>query len=442
VATRSNEGHAGAASSVSGTTAPSRSTAESHTRALSWAVHWVYPTGRIIPLHEGTVTVGRDRSCDCVLDDSEISRHHLTLTVGGAGCRLVDHGSSNGTRVNDVRVRSANLNDGDVLRLGSSVGVVVFAVNAAAPRRTLAVTEGRAYVGSAKLGNVTERARLLSALSEPVLVHGETGAGKEAIASLLHGARNVARRVSVNCARLDGDLAASEIFGHVRGAFSGAHRDHQGAAKAADGGTLFLDEVAELGPKAQALLLRFLQSGEVMPVGGARPVHVSARIVTATHADLPGLCRQGAFREDLYHRLSVHVIEVPPLRERREDILALFEELAGRGADGLTPGFVNALLLGDWRGNVRELVNVAARLRASYASDPRWGHRLLEQVRPSKNALAEEASAQPVVARELTEEDWKRLSREHGGVAAAIARATKLSVSNVKRYLKRYGLAR
>jgi two-component system NtrC family response regulator len=442
MAIRSNEGHAGVASSRSGTTAPSRSTAESHTRALSWAIHWVYPRGQIVPLREGTVTVGRDRTCDCVLDDNEISRHHLTLTIGSTGCRFVDHGSSNGTRVNDIRVGSANLNDGDVLRLGSSVGVVVFAVNASTPRRTLAVTEGRSYVGSAKLGNATERGRLLSALTDPVFVHGETGAGKEAIASLLHGARDPARWVSVNCARLDGDLAASEIFGHVRGAFSGAHRDHQGAAQAADGGTLFLDEVAELGPKAQALLLRFLQSGEVTPVGGSRPVHVSARVVTATHADLAGLCRQRAFREDLYHRLSVHVIEVPALRERREDILALFEEHAGRGADGFTPGFVNVLLLGEWRGNVRELVNVAARLRASYGSEPRWDHHLLEQVRPSKNAPAEEPSAQQVVARRLTEEDWKRLSREHRGVAADIARATKLSVSNVKRYLKRHGLAR
>lgn len=422
---------------MANTTLPAQSTDAPAGRALEWAVHWVYPVAGVLPLGEGKTTLGRDKDRDWVLDDDQASRRHATLVVSGATCTILDHGSSNGVSVNRERITDAKLRDGAVIRCGNSVGVLVFAHGARLPPSTLVTFEQQPYVGSGKLRGVVEHARRIAALDDPVLIHGETGTGKEAVALLLHGdGRDRRKWIALNCARLQPNLAASELFGHERGAFSGADQAHVGAAVRADGGTLFLDEIAELEPAVQAQLLRFLATGEVTPVGGSRSLRSAARVVTATHKDLRALSRTSAFREDLFHRLSMQELEMPALRERREDILGLFEHFAGRSRAGMSAGFVVELLLGEWRGNVRELRNVAARLRASHGAEAVWSHHLA----PAPPAVVAAAHRDERPARELSRNDWIGLHNLHRGNAAEIARATGFSESSVKRYLKLHGM--
>ncbi len=204
----------------------------------------------------------------------------------------------------------------------------------------------------------------------PVLVVGETGPGKELVARAIHRHSRRASRpfVPINCGALPEGLLESELFGHVRGAFTGAVADKKGLFEQAHGGTLFLDEVGEMSPALQVRLLRTLELGELRPVGGSRMLTIDARVIAATHRDLEQAVREGTFRQDLFYRLNVLTIRVPPLRERREDVpllaahfLAGFAE-RGHPTASLTPAAAAALAAHDWPGNVRELENTLERL--------------------------------------------------------------------------------
>ncbi len=204
----------------------------------------------------------------------------------------------------------------------------------------------------------------------PVLVVGETGTGKELVARAIHRHSRRASRpfVPINCGALPEGLLESELFGHVRGAFTGAVADKKGLFEQAHGGTLFLDEVGEMSPALQVRLLRTLELGELRPVGGSRMLTIDARVIAATHRDLEQAVREGTFRQDLFYRLNVLTIRVPPLRERREDVpllaahfLAGFAE-RGHPTASLTPAAAAALAAHDWPGNVRELENTLERL--------------------------------------------------------------------------------
>jgi two-component system response regulator AtoC len=206
-----------------------------------------------------------------------------------------------------------------------------------------------------------------------VLVRGETGTGKELVGSLLHAQsrRAAGPLVRFNCSAIPAELAEAELFGHSRGAFTGATQARPGFFAEADGGTLVLDEVGELPIAVQAKLLRALQDGEIQPVGSGRVEKVDVRIVACTHRDLAADAREGRFREDLYYRLAVVELVVPPLRDRREDIPALAREFALRyaerfGVEGarLAPEVVERLVAADWPGNVRQLENAVARMLA------------------------------------------------------------------------------
>ncbi|HSD65613.1 MAG TPA: sigma-54 dependent transcriptional regulator [Vicinamibacteria bacterium] len=211
---------------------------------------------------------------------------------------------------------------------------------------------------------------LACASDAPVLVTGETGTGKELVARAIHrhGPRSARPFVPVNCGALPEGLLESELFGHLRGAFTGAVADKKGLFEEARGGTIFLDEIGEMSPALQVRLLRTLELGEVRPVGSSRAMNVDVRVIAATHRDLERAAREGAFRQDLFYRLHVFAIRVPPLRERREDIpLLVAHFLAGfasrdRGPASLTPGALAALAAHDWPGNVRELENTLERL--------------------------------------------------------------------------------
>ncbi len=232
---------------------------------------------------------------------------------------------------------------------------------------------------SAPMQHVVRMASQVAATDSPVLVTGETGTGKGVLASAIHAWSERARGpfVSLNCAALPETLIESELFGHVRGAFSGATSDRLGRFKAADGGTLFLDEVGEIPPALQAKLLRAVQDGCFEPVGSDRTVRVDVRIVAATNIDLQRAIADGSFREDLYYRLAVFPIHMPPLRAHIEDLPAIarsfLDDLSrrtGRGPWDIDEAQLHALCARDWPGNIRELVNVLE--RATILAEGRW----------------------------------------------------------------------
>jgi hydrogenase-4 transcriptional activator len=230
--------------------------------------------------------------------------------------------------------------------------------------------EERLIGGDTGLAAVMARARMVSRSAAPVLLFGETGTGKEIIARAIHEHspfRNGPFR-RVNCGAIASELIDSELFGHEPGAFTGAVSRRKGWFEQADGGTLFLDEVGELAPAAQVRLLRVVQDGEVVRVGGERPIRVHVRIVAATHRDLPAMVESQTFREDLYYRLAVFPIVIPPLRDRPADIRAFAEYFAERAANRfgvravpVSDDDVQALAEYRWPGNVREMAAVMDR---------------------------------------------------------------------------------
>lgn len=227
-----------------------------------------------------------------------------------------------------------------------------------------------AVSNSPGMAEVVRLARRVAASASPVLILGETGAGKELLAEAVHAwsPRRARPFIKLNCSAIPEGLAESELFGHTKGAFSGAERARPGRFLSADGGTLLLDEVGDMPLSAQAKLLRVLQEGTFEQVGSDRSVHVDVRVVAATHQDLSALVRAGLFRGDLYYRIAVFPLHLPPLRERTEDIplicqrvLAHMHVLSGRGPFRLSEAAIAALRENPWPGNVRELQNTLER---------------------------------------------------------------------------------
>src|ERR1043166_855831 len=223
---------------------------------------------------------------------------------------------------------------------------------------------------SGALGKVLDVVRKVSKSNTTVLVRGETGTGKELIAGAVHHNSTRAARnfIKVNCAALQENLLESELFGHEKGAFTGADKQRIGRFEQADGGTLFLDEIGDMSPSTQAKILRVLQEHEFERLGGTRTLRVDVRLIAATNRDLPGMVQAGLFREDLYYRLNVVSIEMPPLRERKDDIVPLantfirrFSAELKKKIDGLEPDAQKLLMRYNWPGNIRELENTIER---------------------------------------------------------------------------------
>ena len=223
---------------------------------------------------------------------------------------------------------------------------------------------------SAKMSQAVEAARKVASTSSTVLLLGESGTGKELFARLIHNwsKRKQGAFVAINCVGLSKELLESELFGHERGAFTGAHQLKKGKMELAHRGTVFLDEIGDVSPEIQTKLLRFLQERQFERVGGNEPIHVDVRIIAATNRNLQAAVREGHFREDLFYRLNVVPIRLPALRERKEDIPDLsqffaerFAKEAKRSGGAITPEAMQNLLAHDWPGNVRELANVIER---------------------------------------------------------------------------------
>ena len=229
---------------------------------------------------------------------------------------------------------------------------------------------GNVICSSRGMRKVMQLVAKVAPATSTVLITGETGTGKDVIARAIHynSPRHQAPFVVADCASLADSLLESELFGHVRGAFTGAIKDRKGLAETARGGTLFLDEISTISPHLQGSLLRLIQEREIRPVGSDKPIPVDVRIIGATNRDLQELVRQGTFREDLFYRLSVFAIALPPLRERREEIpllahhfMSRFSEEVHKAVDGIAPQAMALLEAHDWPGNVRELENVIER---------------------------------------------------------------------------------
>lgn len=310
--------------------------------------------------------LGQSLACEFQLSDRTVSRRHLSLDVRADRVRVCDLGSSNGTRVNGVRIFEAELAGGELLQLGASS--LRLELGEAEPQTVL--SEGSQF--GTTIGASTEMRRLyplcerLAASNVPVVIEGETGTGKEVLAESLHrqSARADQPFVVFDCTTVPAQLVEAELFGHDRGAYTGAVNARAGVFQEADGGTLFIDEIGDLELSLQPKLLRAIERNEVRPLGSRGAVRVDVRIIAATRRDLDREVQAGRFRDDLFHRLAVTRIELPPLRARKGDIALLATHLCRQlGHD--PSELPNALLLNweqaPWPGNVRELRNAVAR---------------------------------------------------------------------------------
>jgi DNA-binding NtrC family response regulator len=319
--------------------------------------------------------VGRGRGCTVGLPDARISREHATVETQPRGLFVRDLGSRHGSFVNGVRVGPEGLaaSDGAVVRFGDTLLIVADDVerHRAPPRRLRGADLGLAgdMIAGPALAAVWDQAARVARLSDPVLLLGETGSGKECVARIIHArSARPGPFVGLNMAAIPEPLFEAELFGYEKGAFTGAVAARPGAFREARDGVLFLDEIGELRLDLQAKLLRAMDLQRVRPLAAGRDVEVNARVVSATNRDLAAAAEAGQFRPDLRYRLSGLVLVIPPLRERREDVVLLAAQLLGEidARLGLSADTAEALVLARWEGNVRQLrqVLVAAAERA------------------------------------------------------------------------------
>jgi sigma-54 dependent transcriptional regulator, acetoin dehydrogenase operon transcriptional activator AcoR len=394
--------------------------------------------------------------------DSRMSTAHARLEHTGPEIVISDLGSTNGTLVNGAKISSHALRDGDALELGQTIFLYREMEDAPRGARSLDVGAAAAEPGFSTLDPVLALAleRLARVAPSPlsILLLGETGTGKEVLARGLHAlSQRPGPFVAVNCGAIPQNLVESHLFGHVRGAFSGALRDEPGLVRAAQHGTLLLDEIGDLPASSQAALLRVLQESEVRPVGSAHVVNVDVRVMAATHMPFEELIERGAFRRDLYARLAGYTFTAPPLRDRRVDLGMLIAALLAAGKLGaardvrIQGDAAYALVRHPWPMNVRELEQCLA-AACVLAED---GVITLEDL-PLSIAGAHGASTDPEAPAEepdaalggaaappASSDQRARLAEliaEHKGNLSAVARVLETSRSQIHRLMVRYGI--
>lgn len=411
--------------------------------------------GRAVDVGPDPVMVGRDSSCAIVLEDREVSAMHAELGAVTEGVRLRDLGSTNGVFVGAVRVRDAVLVDSATIMLGQTRLSLTIK-----PKERIDVGFRSSFGGLA--GGTPRMRRIFQTLERvaptdlSVLVAGETGTGKEIVARAVHDASTRADKpfVVVDCGSIPSTLAESILFGHERGAFTGASERRKGALLEAHGGTLFLDELGELPIDLQPKLLRALSEAQVRRVGSNTVESVDVRVVAATRRDLAQEMNAGRFRSDLFFRVAQVRIELPPLRERLEDIPILSEAVCQRLGRGDKIATVNdwiAQHMGqhDWPGNVRELVNVVS-VAAALADDPAAIDDVLTLAQvEGRESLPGSASGSTTPygqARQQALRDFERsyfteLIRACGGNISEMARRGGMERHHVRAFLRKHGLS-
>ncbi len=406
--------------------------------------------------------LGSDASSGVHLPQSGVSRAHAEFRRTPAGWVVRDLGSTNRTVLNGRAVAEAALVPGAELQFGSVITKFVDQhVDLYADYRIDGVMlrgaqrqcrSGTALVGGWQMDCVAAQIEKFAPSPLNVMVLGESGTGKEVAARELH--RLSGRRggfAAVNCAAIPANLVESELFGYKRGAFTGAARDKPGLIQAANGGTLLLDEIGDMPPEAQAKLLRVLETHEVHPLGATAPETVNVRVVSATHRDLSALQASGAFRPDLFARLSGFKITLAPLRQRKEDLYALLRSfLATDGRPELRPSlqFMMEALRYHWPYNVRELLACAKRGAALCAGPELLPSHLPEEVRAASAKPAESGSPpaagsepdEPPIQPKPSADALRALLVEHRGNVAAVGRVLGKARQQIHRWMQQYGI--
>ncbi|WP_437283284.1 sigma 54-interacting transcriptional regulator [Sorangium sp. So ce375] len=419
-------------------------------RAVQWFVRGgtLRSAGRDpVKIGIAPVVVGRDPSCGVVVDDPEVSSTHCDLRAEGPGVLVRDLGSKNGTFVSTVRIREAILTAACAIQVGSSV---LSFEPLDKERVDVGFDEsfGPLIGASPRMRHLFRLLREVAATELSLLITGETGTGKELAAQAIHdgSGRRGGPFVVVDCASLPGALAESFLFGHERGAFPGANERRSGAFHEANGGTIFLDELGELPPDLQPKLLRVLTEQKVKRVGSRIYEPVDVRIIAATRRDLGRSMNTGRFRSDLFFRIAQMRIELPPLRERREDIPLLVESVCERlGCPERALEMVNLITttLGqhDFPGNVRELMNVT-----SVAASLPPGAEAIASILPLEGggdvvvptSAFGEAKRSAVAAFE--QRYFSELIRATGGNVSEMARRAGMERHHVRMFLRKHGL--
>jgi transcriptional regulator with GAF, ATPase, and Fis domain len=397
--------------------------------------------------------VGTSPSCQLRLEDRQVSRRHLALEAAGAELRLTDLGSTNGTRVGALRVLEALLAGGEEVSLGETT---LRLERLEGPRAQAPALPPLLHFGGV-IGMSREMRRLhplcsrLAKSDITVLIEGETGTGKEELARALHsqGARAGGPFVVFDCAAVPASLVESELFGHERGAFTGAVASRQGVFEQAHGGTLFIDEIGDLDLALQPKLLRAVERGEVRPLGGTRTAQIDVRLLSATRRNLDHEVEQERFRDDLFHRLAVARIELPPLRQRQGDLRMLAAHFCAHfGAD---PDAIPERVLAGWEswswpGNVRELRNAVERqialgdLAEEYSTRTPRAHAttarsdVFEQVLAKRLPLAE---ARQQVVEAFEARYLEEVLAQHGGNVTRAAEASGIARRHFYRLRRR-----
>lgn len=413
--------------------------------------------GREFVMSNDSFTVGSGRSSDLMLDDSTISRRHCEIQLVPNGYSICDLKSTNGTSVQGVRIKSAFLDAGTEFQLGSTR--IIFCPMQETMEYKISPNEnfGKLIGKSLSMRRVFHLAEHYAKTNSTIMIEGETGTGKEVLAEEihLHSKRKDRPFVVIDCASLAKDLVASELFGHKKGAFTGAITDRTGAFEHADGGTIFLDEIGDLAQELQPQLLRVIEKREVKQVGSNTPKKIDVRIITATNKKLANEVNVGNFREDLFFRLSVINIELPPLRKRKEDIPKLTEaflsEFLGSDSRNKVKNFTEATRAfrnHNWPGNVRELRNLVE--IASYSEQENIDlttFLYLGRTHKVEHSELEKFTADrpfKIVKQELIQEFEMQyirdLLKKHKGNVSQAAKQADIERTYLQRLIRKYGL--
>jgi transcriptional regulator of acetoin/glycerol metabolism len=385
-----------------------------------------------------------DKTLTLRIADDRISTRHARIAQAGGTWMIEDLGSTNGMWVDGVKVERAELADSTLVELGGTAFLTRVLIPSGAPDVeaseldfalpgivTFSTTFHRELANVARLAPTTQS----------IVINGETGTGKEVLSRAVHAAsKRSGPFIAINCGALPPNLVESELFGHKKGAFSGATDDRAGLVREALGGTLLLDEIGDLPLNTQAALLRVLQEREVMPIGASRPVSVDVRVLAATHRSLDAEVKAGRFREDLWARLTGYTTVLPPLRERLEDLgllVAAFLVRINAQHAQLTAGAGQALLQYDWPRNIRELEQVLRSAVALAGDGPiELGHLpdVLQESSPVRSAKPRREPLSP----EQQQQQLEAALRKHDGNISAVGRELGVARVQVHRWITRF----